>query len=70
MTPKEQAEKIYNDIIYHLEWDLGTDNRHNKGIAKACSYISITQVINELVVTDFNNRFDFWQDVKKELEKI
>jgi hypothetical protein len=70
MTAEEQAKKIYNDILYHLEWDLGADNIHNKGLAKSCAYIAATQVINELTVVDFNNRFDFWQDVIKEIKNI
>jgi hypothetical protein len=70
MTPKEQANKIYSDMLYHIEWDFGSDNRHSKGLAKSCSYNAIQLVINELVVTDFANRFDYWQSVLTELNKI
>ena len=83
MTPKEKATKIYSDMLQHIEWDFGNDNRHSKGVAKSCAYNAIAEILSSrpsLPIEAFggainlgecvNLSFKYWQEVLDELKKI
>jgi hypothetical protein len=38
--------------------------------AKECAILAVNQVIEELIVTDFDNRFPYWIKVKEEIVKL
>ena len=67
MTPKEKAKelvdkmhsKMYSDGIYD---------------AKQCALICVDEIIEEIKewnmsVIDYQNRIEYWQEVKQEIEK-
>lgn len=71
MTPKEKAEKIYSEMLYHIEWDFGSDNKHSKGVAKACTCNAIKEAINALnSESNIDDEIQFLQDALKEVQLI
>ena len=67
MTPQEKAKELVDkyylnkDVLYEtLSWIE----------SKQCALIAVNEVIEELVVTDFANRFGYWQQVKTEIKKL
>jgi hypothetical protein len=69
MTPKEKAEEL---VLKYLK--VKTHQMFNgwwhKMTAKECALIAVDEMIEELIVTDFANRFTYWQEVKNEIEKL
>lgn len=59
MTPKEKAIELF-DKIYKL------DNRAWYDVAKQCAYV----IIDELILNGSYLEMYYWQQVKKEIEKI
>jgi hypothetical protein len=72
MTPKEKAEELvdkmhYNwryDDYYGLSWIL----------AKQCALIAVDEIINTHLLSEKDifgiHPVDYWQEVKKEIEKL
>ena len=71
MTPKEKAKEL---IHFYTKELLSAKYSINgfviEQLAKQCALIAVKEVIEELIVTDFANRFPYWQEVKKEIEKL
>ena len=69
MTPKEKAEEL---VLKYLK--VKTHQMFNgwwhKMTAKECALIAVDEMIEELIVTDFANRFTYWQEVKNEIENL
>jgi hypothetical protein len=69
MTPKEKAlyliDRFENYSFMDIEKRLSSFSS-----AKKCALIAVKEVIEELIVTDFANRFSYWQEVKQEIEKL
>jgi hypothetical protein len=64
MKPKEKAEQLTNKFL------LSTPITCDIEDAKKCALIAVDEMIEELIVTDFANRFPYWQQVKQEIEKL
>ena len=64
MKPKEKAEQLTNKFL------LSTPITCDIEDAKRCALIAVDEMIEELIVTDFANRFSYWQEVKQEIEKL
>lgn len=78
MTPKEKATELY-DMFYKVNYidDYDYLTGHN---SKECAKIAVDEIINapshidipekyeEYI--DFRSYFDYWQEVKQELEKL
>ena len=65
MNPKEKAEELINMYYNLLQPNTDLEN------AKECALISINQLIEEAYFTDgYYDRQDYWEDVKKEIEKL
>ena len=64
MTPKEKAEEL------HVEyWYLTNDER----LAKKCALIAVNEILEEalgLDDNDYQSKYDYWQEVKQEIEKL
>jgi hypothetical protein len=86
MSAKEKAEELfrvfYNQMGMPLdcEWN---DDCYNKfkdrnGLAKACALIAVDEIINECYnwaggpdnMDWEKKRWDYWQQVKQEIEKL
>jgi hypothetical protein len=80
MTPKEKAEEIYNKLVVHIQsYDEYVDDRSKFNTIK-CALITVDEIINsnpyklslevkyetEHITYDIN----FWEEVKKEIEKL
>ena len=66
ISPKEKAA-----ILLHKMYKL--DNRAWYNIAKQCALIAVDEIINSVVITDLTiaqNQFDYWEEVKSEIEKL
>jgi len=62
MTPEEKARKLFN---LYLNVGMGD------GWAKECALIAVDEIINVTVgLTDFTDDFDYWKEVKQEIEKL
>ena len=72
MTPKEKAEEL---VLKYLRIDNDTKNWFNKHIAKQCALIAVNEIIKVLVELS-NGEFTFiydveyWQEVRKEINKL
>jgi hypothetical protein len=79
MTPKEKATQLC-DAFYQklplernvittdgdLSWEYNSWQR-----AKECALIAVDEILNVTVgLTDFTDDFDYWQEVKQEIEKL
>jgi hypothetical protein len=69
MTPKEKADELYVGF-----WHLTNDSR----IAKQCALIPVDEIleicsfdcITNLHNHEFEAKFNYWQEVKQEIEKL
>jgi hypothetical protein len=66
MTPKEKAKEL---VEKYAIWSWN-ETVCDYDVAKQCALIAVNEVIQELIVTDFANRFPYWQEVKKEIENL
>jgi hypothetical protein len=65
MTPKEKAEDLIDSFVRD-----GYDLVMSEDMAKRCALIAVNEIIEELIVTDFSNSFNYWQEVKQEIEQL
>jgi hypothetical protein len=72
MTPKEKAKEMYIkfDFVY-------VQNYTSKFEVKRCALIAVDEIIKECYnwngsdnVQWETNRFDYWNEVKQEIEKL
>jgi hypothetical protein len=72
MTPKDKAKEMYIkfDFVY-------VQNYTSKFEVKRCALIAVDEIIKECYnwngsdnVQWETNRFDYWQEVKQEIEKL
>ncbi len=82
MTPKEKAKELYNKMYLAVPTDpLQEDNEHKA--TKQCALIAVEyqfETINKLTFTYniedewfdsiMNDEVNYWQEVKKEIEKL
>jgi hypothetical protein len=68
MKAKEKAKGLINDffdvknesIDYGMEWQM----------AQQCALICVDEIVNSIVITDLTtaqNQFNYWEEVKKEI---
>ena len=67
MTPKEKAQEL---VLKYLRIDNNTPEWFNKHIAKQCALIAVDEIINEYFDKCLFSKCDYWQEVKKEIEKL
>lgn len=69
MTPKEKAEELVN------KFKEINEDYIDKYQSKPCASIAVDEILNEYkrnepLSTHENYRFKYWQEVKKEIEKL
>lgn len=72
MTPKEKAKKLV-DKFYNIDSDSKMFDDFNMPIfyAQRCALKLVNEMIEESSFADgYYNRQNFWQEVKKEIEKL
>jgi hypothetical protein len=67
MTPKEKAQELVKKM-YVVHSNSASDI--TLYFAKRFALVAVDEMIEELIVTDFANRFPYWQEVKQEIEKL
>ncbi len=71
MTPKEKAKELFNKY-----WGLLLIHNvsHRKLFTKECALIAVDEILDDDVFDMseelFENRINYWEQVKKEIEKI
>ena len=71
MTPEDKAYQL-TEQFYQIENDsyyFGV----NWAIAKASALIAVDEIINSIVIIDLTaaeNQFTYWEEVKREIEKL
>jgi hypothetical protein len=75
MTAKEKAEELVDKMYYSRKYKDGENYRAQEAWvhAKQCALIAVDEIINSVVITDLTiaqNQFDYWEEVKSELEKL
>jgi hypothetical protein len=67
MTPKEKAVELFSDYRYILSIPNAPLGELKDDIAKSCALIAVDELKQESVV---KNDFDYWQEVKTEIERL
>jgi len=83
MTPQEKALKLVKmfnpilnyDFVSDLQWhdpNNADRNRRVKKDAKKCALIAVDEILDLYAIhyTYYTLEFKYWQEVKKQLEKI
>jgi hypothetical protein len=65
MTPKEKAEELVNKYSIWCWNEVVCDYE----IAKQCALIAVDEILNA-VTAIADKRYDYWKEVKQELEKL
>lgn len=72
MTPKEKADEIfthYHNLIQEIGGELGQEILVSI-LAKQCALVAVDELIESCYKSGINYSYNFWQHVKKELEKL
>jgi hypothetical protein len=73
MTPKEKAEELFNKYCYAIRTEE-TDSGYFTNViyAKNCAIIAVDEIILEMpmIIGEPNIKRLYWQEVKKEIEKL
>jgi hypothetical protein len=80
MTPQQRAQMIYNKLVVHIQrYDEYVDDR-SKFNAKQCALIAVDEIINsnpyklslegKFLTEHITYDINFWEEVKKEIEKL
>ena len=68
MTPKEKAKELTNSFYRIIPLDKMTIDYN---LAKKCALISVDEIMNYMTPqTDSKEAFDYWREVKQEIEKL
>lgn len=65
MTPKEKARELFDKMCY---WHM-VDGGSNQHEAKQCALVAVDEIIKTLKPPCLTE-FDYWQEVKSEIEKL
>ena len=67
MTPKEKAEELFYEMSYN-----SSDEDHNCShyVAKNCSLIAVNAILNVAKEIATKESFNYWNQVKQEIEKL
>ena len=78
MTPKEKAKELVYKYQYLVNtWDCYNDESiemiYRLPDMKQCALIAVDEIINYLLDSDWalvNNKANYWNEVKQEIEKL
>lgn len=68
MTPKEKAKHLF-DLMY----DSMTPNFGRYEISKRQASIVVDEIVSSVIITDLTvaeNQFNYWEEVKQEIEEL
>lgn len=69
MTPKEKAVEMYNKCLLYINTENRTDLRIG---AKGCCGIWVQEILKEIPMYtgNINPKWEFWNNVKEELQNL
>lgn len=70
MTPKEKAKELFQKFSSKLPWYSEKDNLNK---SKQCALIACEELLNQCWDyrdIDLEKSYDYWQEVKQEIEKL
>ena len=81
MTPKEKAKELFKkqyQLIWSIDWGLNVDKDAERyEAAKQCALIAVDEILNlnfnincDATERCVNPVIEFWQQVKKQIEKL
>jgi hypothetical protein len=65
MSPKEKAKELYD--LYRPKF---FGNTAYKSLSKQCALIEVDEIMNTIDAEDHIILFNYWQQVKQEIEKL
>jgi hypothetical protein len=71
MTPKEKSEQLVHRMMYKIQWS--NVKYHTLMEAKECSLITLDMILNNIDFTSMLNgtdEYNYWLEVKQEIEKL
>ena len=66
MTPKEKAKELISKYVYLAKQTTGANGTIYN--SKQCALIAVYEILN-VGDLDYNNQY-YWEEVKKEIEKL
>ena len=69
MTPKEKAKELFDKFNYFLPDAVEINKEH----IKYCASIVVDEILNKIDFTSMlngNDDYNYWQEVKQEIEKL
>jgi hypothetical protein len=70
MTPQQKAQEIYNKLVVHIQrYDEYVDDR-SKFKTIQCALILVDEILKITSESYDIDHINFWQKVKKEIEKL
>jgi hypothetical protein len=68
MTPKEKCDELFDKYIKMFYGELSLIPSKNK--AKKCALIAVDEIINHCSQVEPFLGVDYWNEVRKEIEKL
>ena len=74
MTPKEKAEELFNKYCYAIRYnEKDSEYWTNIIYAKNCALIAVDEILKYIDEDGFiypSPQFEYWQEVKQEINKL
>ena len=74
MTAKEKAKELFMDMKYHIPYVHDPTEPSEDKIAKQCALIAVDEILDDdmygMEEEHFEKRINYWEEVKKEIEKL
>ena len=69
MTPQEKAQEIYDKLVVHIQrYDEYVDDRSKFNTIK-CALIAVYEILADRMPFEHSS-VEYWEEVKKEIEKL
>jgi hypothetical protein len=70
MTPKEKAQQLVDKYSMITKWKMGVEQEYVIKKAKECALIAVDEMKTSLFNNDLMYMYDYWLEVKQEIEKL
>jgi hypothetical protein len=70
MTPQEKAQELVDKYSMITKWKMGVEQEYVIKKAKECALIAVDEMKTSLFNNDLMYMYDYWLEVKKEIEKL
>lgn len=67
ISPKEKADEICRKMLFQIEWNAQPSTV--KGVARQCALIAVDEILN-VIKSDIFSEYQYWLEVKQEIEKL